>query len=198
MLDFQLASRQGEFTLEFAARVPPRTVLVVVGESGSGKTTLLRLLAGLATPDRGRIAVEGETWFSSEEHVHVPARERAVGYVAQDHALFPHLTASQNVAFGLRSQGVPPHETAERVQAALERLGVAALAERRPRELSGGQQQRVALARALVLEPRLLLLDEPLSALDVQSRRAIRGELRRLLASLPCVTVYVTHQPAEA
>ncbi len=198
MLEFQLTSRQGTFSLELGTSAPARTVLVVVGESGSGKTTLLRLLAGLARPESGRIAVEGKTWFSSEDGVCLPARDRAVGYVAQDHALFPHLTAAQNVAFGLRAQGTPARETASRVQAALERLGVAPLAERRPHELSGGQQQRVALARALVLEPQLLLLDEPLSALDVQARREIRGELRRLLASLSCVTVYVTHQPTEA
>jgi molybdate transport system ATP-binding protein len=173
-------------------------VLVVVGESGSGKSTLLRLLAGLATPVGGRIAVDGETWFDSETGVFLPARARAVGHVPQDFALFPHLTSAQNVAFGLQAQRVPARETAARVHAALERLGVAALAARRPGELSGGQQQRVALARALVLEPKLLLLDEPLSALDVPSRRAIRGELRRLLESLSCATVYVTHQPAEA
>ena len=198
MLEFRLASRLGGFSLNFGATAPSRSVLVVVGESGSGKTTLLRLLAGLARPGRGRIVVDGETWCDSDGGVYLPARERAVGYVAQDFALFPHLTAAQNVAFGLRAQGVPASESTTRVQAVLERLDVAALATRRPHELSGGQQQRVALARALVLEPRLLLLDEPLSALDVQSRRAIRGELRRLLASLPCVTVYVTHQPAEA
>jgi len=198
VLEFRLASRLGAFTLELEATAPARSVLVVVGESGSGKTTLLRLLAGLATPERGRIAVEGETWFDSERGELLPARERAVGYVAQDHALFPHLTAAQNVAFGLQALGLPARETATRVKAELERLGVAELADRRPSELSGGQQQRFALARALVLEPRLLLLDEPLSALDVQARREIRGELRRLLASLPCVTVYVTHQPAEA
>jgi molybdate transport system ATP-binding protein len=118
--------------------------------------------------------------------------------VAQDYALFPHLTAAENVAFGLRALGRRSPEIARRTAAALERLGIGALAGRRPLELSGGQQQRVALARAIVLEPRLLLLDEPLSALDAQSRRAIRGELRRLLADLPCTTLYVTHSAAEA
>ena len=198
MLEFRLASRLGAFALQVEAHARARSVLVVVGESGSGKSTLLRLLAGLAHPVRGRIAVDGETWFDSDRGVCVPARERAVGLVTQDYALFPHLTVAQNVAFGLQAQGLPARAIAPRVGAALERLGVTALAARRPGQLSGGQQQRVALARALVLEPRLLLLDEPLSALDVQSRRAIRAELRRLLEGLQCVTVYVTHQPSEA
>ncbi|MBK7368092.1 MAG: ATP-binding cassette domain-containing protein [Candidatus Eisenbacteria bacterium] len=152
---------------------------VLVGESGSGKTTLLRLVAGLARAGEGRIVVDGETWFDSARGVFVHARHRAIGYVAQDHALFPHLSAWDNVAFGLRAQGEREHEVRERVGAALARMGVADLATRRPGEMSGGQQQRVAIARALVLEPRLLLLDEPLASLDVATRRAIRGELRR-------------------
>jgi len=198
VLRARLARRLGAFALEAAIEVPDRTVMVLVGESGAGKTTLLRLLAGLERPDAGRIEVDGDAWFDGAAGAFVPAAERPVGYVAQDYALFPHLTAEQNVAFGLRASRVPAREAAPRVGAALERVGIAALARRRPHELSGGQQQRVALARALVLEPRLLLLDEPLSALDAQTRRAVRGELRRLLAGLPCTTVYVTHSPAEA
>jgi molybdate transport system ATP-binding protein len=130
--------------------------------------------------------------------VALPAERRPIGYVPQDYALFPHLDVAENVAFGLRAQGRRGPSVRARAAAALERLGVAALAARRPGELSGGQRQRVALARALVLEPELLLLDEPLSALDLQTRRAVRGELRRLLSGLPCVTVYVTHSPVEA
>ncbi len=178
--------------------VSDHSVMVLVGESGSGKTTLLRLLAGLMSPDRGRIEVDGAVWFDGGGARALPASERAVGYVAQDYSLFPHLSAAENVAFGLRAQGIQRREIAARVDAALERLGIRALARRRPHELSGGQQQRVAIARAIVLEPRLLLLDEPLSALDAQSRRAIRGELRRLLGEMPCSTIYVTHSPSEA
>src|SRR5205085_6948912 len=121
----------------------------------------------------------------------LPPCERAVGYVAQDGALFPHLTVADNVAFGLRAQRIGATAVRTRVAAMLARLGLDPLAARRPHELSGGQQQRVALARALVLEPRVLLLDEPLSALDAVSRRAVRGELRRLLADVPCTTILV-------
>ena len=193
------ASRQlGGFSLEADLHVGDRSTMVLVGQSGSGKTTLLRLVAGLLDPDRGRIEVDGEAWFDHDSQRRMAASERPVGYVAQDYALFPHLTAAENVAFGLRAQRTPSRATATRVGAALERLGIGALAHRRPRELSGGQQQRVTIARAIVLEPRVLLLDEPLSALDVQTRRTIRGELRRLLAELPCSTLYVTHSPAEA
>jgi molybdate transport system ATP-binding protein len=198
MLDLQVTKRLGAFTLEAGLSVDDRSVMVLVGESGSGKSTLLRLLAGLVHPDRGRISVDGEAWFDGDAGSALPASDRDVGYVAQDYALFPHLTAAANVAFGLRAQGVGSADTARRVAIALDRLGVGALAHRRPHQLSGGQQQRVAIARAIVLEPRLLLLDEPLSALDAQTRRTIRAELRRLLADLPCVTFYVTHSPAEA
>ena len=198
MLSARLAKRVGEFQLDASVSVGDGGVLVLVGESGSGKTTLLRLLAGLLRPDRGHISVDGTVWFDHDARVWMPPVDRAVGVVAQDHALFPHLSAADNVAFGLRAQRRPAGEVRRRVADALERLGIAALAGRGPHELSGGQQQRVAIARAIVLEPRLLLLDEPLSALDAQARREIRGELKRLLASLRCGTLYVTHSPAEA
>ncbi len=198
MLEARFASRLGLFSLDVELQVPDRTVMVLVGESGSGKSTVLRLLAGLLAPERGRLVVDGKTWFDSERGAALPANARAVGHVAQDHALFPHLSVSQNVAFGLEAQGVPRSEVKRRAASALERLGVSALAARRPHQLSGGQQQRVAIARAIVLEPSLLLLDEPLSALDAQSRRVIRSELKRLLATLFCTTLYVTHNPAEA
>ena len=198
MLSVQVAKRLGGFELEATLSAGDRSVMVLVGESGSGKTTLLRLLAGLVQPDRGRIAVDGATWFDSTTRVSWPAAERAIGYVPQDYALFPHMSAARNVAFGLRALGMSASAAMARAGLMLERLGISALANRRPGEMSGGQHQRVAIARAIVLEPRLLLLDEPLSALDVQTRRATRGELRRLLAELPCTTIYVTHNPSEA
>ena len=198
MLALRIASRLGTFALEAELELADRAVMVLVGESGSGKSTLLRALAGLRRPERGRIEVDGEPWFDSERALWRPAHERSVGVVTQEVALFPHLSAAENVAFGLRAQRVDERERRQRTAAALERLGIASLAARRPHELSGGQQQRVAIARAIVLEPRVLLLDEPLSALDAASRRAIRAELRKLLHELTCMTVYVTHSPAEA
>ena len=198
MLRATLAKRRGGFALDVAVETPEGATLVVVGESGAGKTTLLRLLAGLDRPDAGRIAVGDRVYFDGEAGVELPAWEREVGYVAQDYALFPHLTVHENVAFGLRARGLPRGAARERVDAALDRLGITALARRRPAELSGGQQQRVALARATVTEPRLLLLDEPLSALDLGTRQAVRGELCSLLAELSGATVFVTHSPLDA
>ncbi len=128
----------------------------------------------------------------------LPPFDRPVGYVSQSYALFPHLDARDNVAFGLRASGLGRRAARHEAGALLERLGIGDLAARRPGQLSGGQQQRVALARALILEPALLLLDEPLSALDVETRHAVRSELRQLLAALSCVTVFVTHSPLEA
>jgi molybdate transport system ATP-binding protein len=130
--------------------------------------------------------------------VWLPARSRPVGYVAQDYALFPHLSVRDNVEFGLRAAQVRGPGRRARADRVLERLRIAELAGRRPHQLSGGQQQRVALARALVLEPEVLLLDEPLAALDQRTRREVRAELRALLGELPCLTVFVTHSPADA
>ena len=169
---------------------------MLVGESGSGKTTALRLLAGLLEPAEGRIELDGLTYFDSSRNLSVVPHKRPIGYVAQDYALFPHLNVLENVAFGLRALRMPA--PLRRASELLERFGITDLAERRPAQLSGGQQQRVALARALAIEPRLLLLDEPLAALDLSTRRVVRAELIRLLAELPCVTIYVTHSPAEA
>jgi molybdate transport system ATP-binding protein len=198
MLDARLDKRLGGFRLNAAVAVESGATLALVGESGSGKTTLLRLLAGLTRPDAGRIRLGPTTWFDDATRTEVPPWRRALGWVPQDYALFPHLTVARNVGFGLRAARLADGEVRRRVKAALERFGIGDLAARRPGELSGGQQQRVALARALVLEPELLLLDEPLAALDLQTRRAVRGELRRLLAGLPCTTVFVTHSPVEA
>ncbi|MBI4503750.1 MAG: ABC transporter ATP-binding protein [Gemmatimonadetes bacterium] len=193
-----VSKRFGDFTLEAALTLAGAETLVIVGESGAGKTTLLRLVAGLERPDRGRIAVNAAVLCDRASGIDEPPWRRPVGYVSQDYALFPHLTVFENVAFGLRAVRRPSREVRDRVARALERMQISDLAARRPRELSGGQQQRAALARALVLEPELLLLDEPLSALDLRTRQSVRGELRRLLAELTCMTVYVTHQPVEA
>lgn len=198
MLRANVHRRLGRLDLHAALEVAAGTTLVVAGESGAGKTTLLRLLAGLDTPDDGEIILDDQVLFQRGAGVVMPASRRPIGYVAQDFALFPHLSIFDNVAFGLRALGRAPADIRRRVPEVLGRLGIAALADQRPAQLSGGQAQRAALARALVLEPRLLLLDEPLSALDLQTRRTVRGELRDVLRGLTCVTVYVTHSPMEA
>jgi molybdate transport system ATP-binding protein len=197
-LDARLVRRFGDFRLDVAFRVSVGETLVVVGESGAGKSTLLRLVAGLDRADSGSLVVGGMMLFDDGARINLPAWRRPVGYVPQDYALFPHLTVFENVAFGLQAMGCRRSEISERVQSALVRLDLTGLGTRRPGELSGGQQQRTALARALVLEPAVLLLDEPLSALDLRTRQSVRGELKRVLASANCVTLYVTHQPIEA
>jgi molybdate transport system ATP-binding protein len=170
-------------------------VTVLFGPSGSGKTTVLRALAGLDRPDAGAIRFGGETWFDAARGVHVPPQRRRVGLLFQDYALFPHLDVAANVAYGVRA---PRAARAARVRELAARLGISELLARRPGELSGGQRQRVALARALAPGPRLLLLDEPLSALDAPARAELRGELRRTLEGAGVPAVVVTHDRVEA
>ena len=198
MLIAAFAKRVGEFQLELALEVPAGKTLVLLGESGAGKSMTLRLLAGLMDPDTGKIQLGDEVYFDGAAKRSVPASRRRVGYVPQDYALFPHLSVFENVAFGLKAQGMAGDAAQAMARGALDRFGVGELSRRLPRELSGGQQQRVALARALVTEPDLLLLDEPLSSLDAHTRQSVRSELRSLLESLSCVTVLVTHDPEDA
>jgi molybdate transport system ATP-binding protein len=198
LLAIRAAKRLGAFALEAELTVARGETTVLVGESGAGKSTLLRVVAGLERPDTGRVVLDDLLYYDGEAGVHLPTWRRNIGFVFQDYALFPHLTVSENVMFGLRASGIRRDEAEGRTAAMLNRLGVMELAARRIGGLSGGQQQRVALARALVLDPDVLLLDEPLSALDLRTRRSVRGELRRLLRELPCVTLYVTHNPVEA
>jgi molybdate transport system ATP-binding protein len=144
------------------------------------------------------VKVDGVPYADAATGRHLPAWQRDIGYVAQDYSLFPHLSVRENVAFGLKAGGVARKQVQPAIEQVLGTLGISDLAARLPAQLSGGQQQRVAMARALVLQPRLLLLDEPLSSLDLQTRRAVRVELRELLRRLPCITIFVTHNPVEA
>jgi putative spermidine/putrescine transport system ATP-binding protein len=167
-------------------------LVALLGPSGCGKTTTMRAVAGLLPPRAGTIRLAGR------DITHVPANRRGVGLVFQSYALFPHLSVFENVAFGLRLAGTGREELARRVADALGMVGLTGFERRLPRELSGGQQQRVALARAVVVRPRLLLLDEPLSNLDARLRLEMRSELRRLQRELGVTMVYVTHDQAEA
>ncbi len=172
--------------------VAPGRVLALVGPSGCGKSTLLRLVAGLLTPSSGSVHLNGE------DATRFRAERRRIGYVPQSYALFPHLSVRDNVAYGLAAQKIPRRERRGRVDEALELTRMTSYADRAPSQLSGGQRQRVALARALATRPRVLLLDEPLSALDPQLRDGMRRDLRGLLAAADCSTIIVTHDQAEA
>ena len=194
-LDVRIVKRLAGFTLDVHWTAGDG-VAVLFGPSGAGKSLTLACLAGLVRPDAGRIVVDGHVVFDAAAGVDVPPQERRVGYVFQGLALFPHLTVAGNVGFGLRHR--PRHERERKTAEVIERLGLQGLGERRPSEISGGQRQRVALGRALAIDPALLLLDEPLSALDLPLRRALRDELRATLAELRTAAVVVTHDFTEA
>jgi len=194
-LEARLEVGRRDFTVEVDLHAETET-LVVVGPSGCGKTTVLRTLAGLLTPAAGRITLGEQVLYDSSRGIDVPPEQRRVGVVFQHYALFPHLDVVGNLGYGLPR--LPGPERERRIGAALERVRLTGLAGARPSELSGGEQQRVALARALITEPRLLLLDEPLSALDVDNRANLRRELAILLHQLAIPTVVVTHDLADA
>jgi molybdate transport system ATP-binding protein len=191
-----VALRRGTLDLAVDLQVGDGEVVAVLGPNGAGKSTLLRVLAGLLRPDAGRVTVDGAAW--DDGAAHVPAHRRPLGVVFQDALLFPHLTVADNVAFGLRTRGIRRPAARATAGAWLARVGLDGLGGRRPGELSGGQAQRAALARALVGDPAVLLLDEPLTALDARTRLIVRAELRRHLAEFEGSTVLVTHDPVDA
>ncbi|MCK1820728.1 ABC transporter ATP-binding protein [Streptomyces sp. XM83C] len=191
-LDARLVVERGGFRLDIALTAAPGEVVALLGPNGAGKTTALRALAGLVPLSGGHLRLDGARLE------HAPPEKRPVGVVFQDYLLFPHLSALDNVAFGPRCQGAGKAEARERAAELLDRMGLAAHASARPRRLSGGQAQRVALARALAVRPRLLLLDEPLAALDARTRLDVRAQLRHQLAGFEAVAVLVTHDPLDA
>ena len=186
-LDAAFTAHRGAFALDVELTVEPGRVLALLGPNGAGKSTALGVLAGTVEPDGGSISLGGRVLDG------VPTEARRIGVVFQDYLLFPHLSVLENVAFGPRSAGIPRRDARERATEWLERLGVAEFARQRPEQLSGGQAQRVALARALAADPELLLLDEPLAALDVEVRDDVRSELAQHLADWGGLTIVVTH-----
>lgn len=190
--------RRGGFEVGAAFEAAAGETVALLGPNGSGKSTLVAAIAGLRPPGDGMIVLDGNVLDDVERRVHVSPERRPIGVVFQDLLLFPHLGAIENVAFPLRARGIGKAEARARAARLLERLGVARRADARPRDLSGGEAQRVALARALVAEPSLLLLDEPLSALDVGARARVRDLVHSELGRFPGVRVLVTHDPVEA
>lgn len=194
-LEAEIRKKLREFSLEvsFASGDEP---LAVLGPSGAGKTMLLRVIAGLEKPEAGRVLLNNRLMFSAEQRVHVPARERRVGMLFQNYALFPHRTVAENIAYGLHDLSVTEQE--KRIAAVARQVHISGLERQFPRELSGGEQQRVALARALAIEPQALLLDEALSALDTHLRNQLEQQLEETLGSFGRPALLVTHNIEEA
>ncbi|TCJ93806.1 ABC transporter ATP-binding protein [Nocardia alba] len=193
----ELRVTRGDFDLDIAFTVAPGEVVALLGPNGAGKTTALRALAGLTPLSQGRIELDTEVWDEPPARF-VPAERRAIGVVFQDYLLFANMTALDNVAFGLQARGLPRATARQRAAGWLDRVGLTSHAAAKPRSLSGGQAQRVALARALATDPALLLLDEPLAALDASTRLQVRAELGHHLADFGGHTVLVTHDPLDA
>lgn len=190
MLKAKFIKKRGCFSVKVDLACPGGKLLAMTGPSGSGKTTVIRTLAGLEEPDVGSISYQEEQWYDNEANLFLKPRDRKIGYVFQEHTLFPHLTVYRNVAFACQDE--------ERIFELLKMLRVGHLAERRPHQISGGEKQRVALAQALASEPRALFLDEPFSALDSQTRYRLRFELQKIKKHLDIPIVMVTHDLDEA
>jgi molybdate transport system ATP-binding protein len=197
-LEAQIALQRGSLTLDVNLDVDDGEIVAVLGPNGAGKTTLLAALAGLVPLDQGEVRLDGECLEAPAQSVRVPPERRSVGVVFQDRLLFPHLSAQDNVAFGLRARGVRRGDAVREARRWLERVGLGEVGKQPTGELSGGQAQRVALARALVTRPRLLLLDEPLAAVDAAGRAPLRREIAGELRAAEGVRLVVTHDPVDA
>lgn len=190
MLEGRIVKKRGHFSVNICFKCQPGEILALTGPSGAGKTTVIRAVAGLEKPDKGKITSGQTTWFDSEKNIHVPTRQREVGYVFQEHTLFPHLTVEKNIAYSCRDK--------EYVRNLMDAMGIRHLAKRKPHLISGGERQRTAFAQALASEPQVLLLDEPFSALDTATRNKLRRELKNLKNRLSIPVILVTHDQQEA
>lgn len=193
-----VVERESGFTVDVSLDVDAGETVAILGPNGSGKSTVVAALAGIVALNEGTISLRGRILDDAATSLFIPAEDRGIGVVFQDRVLFPHLSVLENVAFGLRSRSIRRSEAHSIARAWLDRLGVAELADRAPGSLSGGESQRVALARALAVDPDLLVLDEPMSALDVASRAGMRRTLAEHLAGFSGPRILVTHDPAEA
>lgn len=193
MLEIDIKKRLRDFDLRVQLDIASGKTLMLVGDNGCGKTTLLNLVAGLANPDKGRIALDGRVLYDSDNGINVPPEARGIGYVFQSYALFPHMSVYDNVAFGLRTRRMAASEIKILVKEHLEAAALWEIRKAKAADISGGQKQRTALARALIIEPRLLLLDEPLSALDVRKQATMRKELRETIRACGVPCIIVTH-----
>jgi molybdate transport system ATP-binding protein len=198
MLDADVRLRLERISLDVGLRVAPGQVVALLGPNGAGKSTVLNALAGLLRLAGGHVTLDGVVLEQPDRRIRVQPERRPVALMFQDYLLFPHMSALENVAFGLRAHGMDKAQARERATAALEQMGLAEVVSARPGAMSGGQQQRVAMARALVTEPRLLLLDEPLAALDVSTKTDVRRRLRTVLRASNAANILVTHDLLDA
>ena len=194
MLSVDITKNLPDFSLSLRFSIE-RDILVLFGPSGCGKTTTLRSIAGLLQPDGGRIVYDGEVFFDAAGKIFIPPRQRRIGYMFQDFALFPHMTVYRNIWYGVRNHDQEAQKMYEKLTSLLK---IGHLAKRSPGQLSGGEKQRVALARALMAQPKILLLDEPLSSLDTETRLEVRNELREMQRIWNIPFILVTHDPDEA
>lgn len=194
-LSFHIKKHFRDFSLDVELSIE-ENMAVLFGPSGAGKSLLLNLLSGIVRPDQGFVKIEDKEVFNSEAGINVPIRERRIGYLFQDYALFPHMTVFENIAYGINS--LPKNKIRTKVEELLDLMRLGGLEHRFPKELSGGQKQRAALARTLAAEPRMLLLDEPFSALDYQVREKLRADLLLIHQKYPITTLFVTHDLEEA